>query len=90
MEKKKYSEMTDEALLVEKEKLKKSKLFYSIFIGFLGGVFGFGMVSWILNPDRKLGFLIPMLIPIAFIYKLVKSNKQNKELVDALNERNLQ
>jgi len=42
-----------------------------------------------LNPDKKIGFLIPMLIPVVFIYKLVKKNKDNQPLIDALEERGL-
>jgi len=84
-----YSKLSDDALLAKKKELKKSQLFYAIFIGFLGGVFGFGMISWMLNPDKKIGLLIPMLIPVVFIYKLIKKNKDNQPLIEALKERGL-
>lgn len=89
MEKKELSELTDEALLIEKKKLKKSKLFHAMYIGFLGGILIFGMVSWSLSSEKKLGFLIPMLIPIVFIYRLLKNPKRNKDLEEVLNERRL-
>ena len=89
MEKKELSELTDEALLIEKKKLKKSKLFHAMYIGFLGGILIFGIVSWSLSSEKKLGFLIPMLIPIVFIYRLLKNPKRNKDLEEVLNERRL-
>jgi uncharacterized membrane protein len=89
MEKRKLSELTDEELLVEKKKLNKSKIFHAIYIGFLAGILIFGVVAWSLSSEKQLGFLIPMLIPVAFIYKLVKSPNQNKELEEVLKERQL-
>lgn len=89
MEKKDYSTLTDEELLVEKKKLKKSKLFHATYIGFLGGILIFGLVAWGLSPQREWGFLIPMLIPVAFIYKLLKNRNENKDLEEALKERQL-
>jgi hypothetical protein len=89
MEKKELSELTDEALLIEKKKLKKSKLFHAMYIGFLGGILIFGIVSWSLSSEKKLGFLIPMLIPIAFIYRLLKNPKRNRDLEEVLRERGL-
>jgi hypothetical protein len=89
MEKKKFSEMTDEELLVEKKKLKNSNIFHATLIGFLAGILIFGVVSWSLSSEKHLGFLIPMLIPVAFIYRLVKNPNKNKDLEDALKERDL-
>jgi hypothetical protein len=89
MEKTNYAELTDEELLVEKKKLKKSKLIHATLIGFLAGILIFGIVSWSLSPKKQLGFLIPMLIPIAFIYRLVKNSKNNTDLEHVLKERNL-
>ena len=89
MEKKNYDELTDEALLLEKKKLKKSKILHATLIGFLAGILIFGVVAWSLSPKKQFGFLIPMLIPIAFIYRLVKNSKTNKDLEDVLKDRNL-
>lgn len=72
MEKKDFSELTDEERLIEKKKLKNSKTFHAIYIGFLAGILIFGLVSWSLSPEKKWGFLIPMLIPVFIIYRLVK------------------
>lgn len=89
MEKIEFNKLTNEELLVEKKKLKKSKIFHAIAIGFLAGILIFGVVSWSLSSEKHIGFLIPMLIPITFIYKILKSPNQNKELEKVLKERNL-
>jgi hypothetical protein len=89
MKKKDYSEMTDEQLFVEKKKQKNARIFHAAFIGFLAGTLIFGMVSWSLSPEKQLGFLIPMLIPIFILYKLLKNPKNNSELEDVLKERQL-
>ena len=67
----------------------KAKLFYAISIGFLAGILIFGVVSWSLSSEKKFGFLIPMLIPVVFIYRLLKTPNKNKELEDVLKERKL-
>lgn len=89
MEKKNYNEMTDEELLVERKELNKSKIFHASAIGFLAGILIFGLVGWGLSEEKRLGFFIPMLTPIIFIYKLVKNPKGNKDLEEALKERRL-
>lgn len=89
MEKKTSVELTDEELLVEKKKLKKSQMTHAVLIGFLAGILIFGIVSWSLSPEKHWGFLIPMLIPIAFIYKLVKNTNTNKDLEEVPEERSL-
>jgi hypothetical protein len=89
METKSYDEMTDEELLVEKKNLKKSKIFHASVIGFLAGILIFGIVGWGLSDEKRLGFFIPMLIPIVIIYKLVKNPKTNNDLEKVLNERRL-
>lgn len=89
MEKKDLYKLTDEELLVEKKKLKKSKLFHAVSIGFLAGILIFGVVSWSLSSEKKPGFLIPMLIPVVFIYRILKSPNQSKDLEEVLQERNL-
>jgi hypothetical protein len=89
MEKKDLNKLTDGELLAEKKKMMKSKLFYATWIGFLAGILIFGVVAWSLNSERNLGFLIPMLIPIVFIYKLIKTPNKHKDLEDVLKERKL-
>lgn len=89
MEKRVYSELTDEELLVEKNKLKNSKIFHAAFIGFLAGILIFGVVSWSLSSEKRLGFFIPMLIPIYIIYRLMKNPSGNKDLEEVLKERHL-
>jgi len=89
MEKRDLFKLTDEELLVERKKLMKSKLLYAICIGFLAGILIFGFVAWSLNPEKKLSFLIPMFIPIFFIYKLLKTPNKNKDLEDVFRERGL-
>ncbi len=84
-----FSAMTDEELLVEKKKMNKSKFWHATFIGFLAGVVIFGLGAWVFNPERRVGFFIPIIFPIYFIYKLVTKPNNNKELEDALKERNL-
>lgn len=89
MENKNFSAMTDEELLVEKKKLKKSKITHAILIGFFAGVLIFGVVSWSLSSEKRIGFFIPMLIPITFIYKMAKDPKKNYDLEKVLKERQL-
>jgi hypothetical protein len=89
MEKKDFHKLTDEELLVEKKKLKKSKTFHAVSIGFLAGILLFGIISWSLSPEKNFGFFIPMLIPIAFIYRLLKNPNKNKDLEEVLKERQL-
>ena len=89
MEKRNFAELSNEELLQEKKKLKKSKVTSALFIGFLAGVLIFGLVSWSLSEEKRVGFLIPMLIPVVFIYRMLKGSKNNKGLEEALKERNL-
>lgn len=81
--------LTDAELLVEKKKMKQSKLFHALAIGFLAGILIFGMVSWFLSSEKHLGFLIPMWIPVVFIYRMLKAPNKNKDLEDVLKERKL-
>lgn len=89
MQKKNFSALTDEELLEEKKKLKKSKFFSAASIGFLAGILIFGLVSWGLSSEKQVGFLIPMLIPAVFIYRGLKNPKNNTDLEEVLKERNL-
>lgn len=89
MEQKDYAQMSNEALLLEKKKLKQSKIFFAAAIGFLAGVFVFGIVGWILSPKKQFGFFIPMIIPILLIRGILKNNKQNQPLETVLKERGI-
>ena len=89
MDKKDYTKLTNEELLMEKKKLKNSKILHATVIGFLAGILIFGLVAWSLSPNKRLGFFIPMLIPVVMIYRMLKNSKANQELEDILKERNL-
>jgi hypothetical protein len=89
MKKEDLYKLTDQELLVEKTKVKKSKIFHAASIGFLAGILIFGVVSWALWSEKRFGFLVPMLIPVFFIYRLLKAPNTNKDLEDVLKERKL-
>lgn len=89
MQKKALYELTDEELVVEKKKVKRSKIIHATLIGFLAGIMIFGIVAWSFSSNKHLGFLIPMLIPISIIYRLVKNSKSNEDLEEVLRERRL-
>jgi cobalamin biosynthesis protein CobD/CbiB len=89
MEKKDFYKMTNDELLVEKQKMKRSKTFNAVFIGFLAGIIAVGVVSWFLSSKKNVAFWIPMLFPIVFIYKQFKKPNEYKELEDLLKERGL-
>lgn len=89
MEEKDYSGMSDEELLVEKQKLKNSRIMHALLIGFMAGVLIFGVVGWSLSSEKRIGFFIPMLIPIVAIYNMLKNPKKNDALENALKERSL-
>lgn len=89
MEKKELSALTDEQLIIEKNKLKKSKIIHATMIGFLAGILLFGFGAWSISPNKNLGFLIPMVIPIIMIYRMIKNSKGNNDLEEVLKERNL-
>jgi hypothetical protein len=82
-------QMTDEELLVEKRNLKSSRIFHALSIGFLAGILVFGLVSWSLSAETHFGFLVPMLIPIIFIYKLLKKPNTSKDVEELLKKRGL-
>lgn len=84
-----FDSMTNEELLAEKKKLQNSKIFHASAIGFLAGVLLFGFVAWLMNPEKKIGFLIPMAIPVVFIYRMLKNPKNNKNLEAVLQKRKL-
>jgi len=89
MEQKDWNALSDEALLAEKKKLHKAKILHAGLIGFLAGVLIVGVGAWILSPKKNVGFLIPMLFPVIFIYRMVKNSAKNDALEAVLKERNL-
>ena len=89
MENKDIYKMTDEELLVEKQKMKNSKIFSALFIGFLAGIIVVGTVSWFIYSKKNIAFWLPLLFPIYFIYKQIKKPNEYKQLEDLLKERGL-
>lgn len=87
MEKKNLSELTDEQLIIEKNKLKKSNIINAVVIGFLASIVVVGIISSVIT--KKFVVLIPLLFPIYFIYRIVSNSKKNKELDLILKERKL-
>ncbi|MFO0357547.1 MAG: hypothetical protein ACK50A_11385 [Sphingobacteriaceae bacterium] len=87
MEKKDLYNLTHEELLVEKKNMTKSKIWHALYIGFLVGILIFGIAAWILSAKKQVGFLIPMAIPLIFIYKMLKAPNKYKDLEDVLRER---
>jgi hypothetical protein len=81
MTQKVLSELTNEELLTESKKTKLSPIANAFFIGFLIGIVVFSVVK------NSYGMLT--LIPLYFIYKLVKESKRDKALEELLKERNL-
>jgi hypothetical protein len=81
MTKKDLTSLTDEELLLEAKKMKKSEIISAFMIGFLIGIviFSIAVNSWGLS----------MLIPLFIAYKLLKNPNNNQELKDILKERNL-
>lgn len=89
MNKEELMQLTDKELLAEKKKYNRSKIFHATFIGILAGILIFGFVAWSLSPNKKPGFLIPMLFPLVVIYRLIKNPKKNQDLEKVLEERHL-
>jgi 4-hydroxybenzoate polyprenyltransferase len=90
MEETKLYDLTDEELITEKKKLKKRKIFNAFVIGFLAAIIAIAFVAWSLGSEKNLiAFLLPMLFPIYFIYRIIKNSKKDKKLEILLKERNL-
>ena len=81
--------MSEEQLFAEVKKKKTLKNYHATGIGFLAGILLFGFGAWILSPDKRIGFLIPMIFPIFFIYILLKNPRNTSELEKVLKERGL-
>ncbi|MFN4086451.1 MAG: hypothetical protein ACK4LB_10950 [Spirosomataceae bacterium] len=89
MEKKDLMRLTDEQLIQEKKRLQKSKIQHALLIGFLVGIVTVGLVSWFISSKKSIGFLLPFVFPMVFIYRLWNSPQKNKELEEVLRERGL-
>lgn len=78
------TQLTNEELLAEAQKMKSSALTNAVFIGFLAGIIIYSVAV------NNVGWFT--LIPLVLIYKLVndKRNKQSKALQALLKERGLQ
>ncbi len=95
--KKELSAFTDQELLTEVQKPTLSPITTALFIGFLGGIALFGIGASLygyLSPNvstsgfKPTGF-IAALLPLYFIYNLVKGSKRNQEVEKLLKERGL-
>ena len=90
MNKNRFYELSNEALIIEKKKLKKKKVVNALIIGFLTGIITVALVAWFLGSKKNfIAFLIPMLFPMNFIYLIIKKSKEDIDLEVALKERNL-
>jgi riboflavin transporter FmnP len=82
MKQKELSELTDQELLEEVEKVKSTSIQYALLIGFLIGIVFYSVVK------NRLGFFT--LIPLYFIYRLINNSEYDpKALEQLLKERNL-
>jgi hypothetical protein len=84
-DKKDYSKLTLEELLIEEKKIKKNETISAGFIGFCVGVMVFGLVK---NGFGFIYVAIPLFL-VAGIYKNSKIQKQNlKEIQSEINAKN--
>lgn len=78
---KEISQLTDQELLDKAKKMKSSPMLNALVIGCMIGVIVYSVVK------NTYGFLT--LVPLYFIYQLVKNSKNNKALEEELKARNL-
>ncbi len=81
MTRKDLSELTDQELLEEAKKPQLSPVTNAFFVGFMIAIVAYSVAK------NTWGLLT--LIPLAFIYGLVRSSKNNEALKKLLKERNL-
>ncbi|MFD0797686.1 FUSC family protein [Maribacter chungangensis] len=81
MREEELSDLTDEQLLKKVKKSKSSAIWDALIIGFMIGIVIYSAV------ENTLGFLT--LIPLYFIYKMVKSSKNDDALKQVLKDRGL-
>jgi len=75
------NQLTDEELLVEAKKLKTASIWSALAIGIMAGVIIYSVAK------NTWGFLT--LIPLYFIFKMVKGDKKNAALKKVLKEKGL-
>lgn len=81
MEKKEFTDLTNEELLKEKEKIQYNKMVNAILIGFCVGIFIFSAVN------NGFGFFT--FFPLLLTYPFIKNGKKIKVLAEELKSRNL-
>ncbi len=79
--KEELSQLTDSELQEKAKKLKSSSIWIALAIGFMFGIIIFSVVV------NSYGFFT--LIPLFFIYKIVKGSKNNDALKEVLQERGI-
>ena len=81
MNEQELNQLTDEELLVEAKKLKTASIWSALAIGIMAGVIIYSVAK------NTWGFLT--LIPLYFIFKMVKGDKKNAALKEVLKEKGL-
>ena len=81
MNEQELNQLTDEELLVEAKKLKTASIWSALAIGIMAGVIIHSVAK------NTWGFLT--LIPLYFIFKMVKGDKKNAALKKVLKEKGL-
>jgi len=76
-----YSTLTDEELLESSKKLKRSAITSALLIGLMIGI----IIYSVLN--HTIGLVT--LIPLFFVYRMVKNDKKNQALREELKKRGL-
>lgn len=82
MNEQELSQLTNEELLIEAKKLKSASIWSALVIGIMAGVIIYSVAK------NTWGFLT--LIPLYFIFKIVKGDKKNATLKKVLKERGLE
>jgi hypothetical protein len=80
MTQKELTELTDEELLEEKERIKKAKIINATLIGVFTGI-----IIWSIAKNT---WGLVTLIPLFFIYKLVNKSKNDNKSEEILKGRN--
>lgn len=81
MNKTELSNLTDQELLAEAKKMKSSAIQHALLIGVFIGVVLFSVI--------KSTWGLFTLIPLYFVYRLIKAPDNSKALKEVLKERNL-
>jgi ABC-type transport system involved in cytochrome bd biosynthesis fused ATPase/permease subunit len=89
MENNDVTKRSNPELLAEKQKIKKSKLFHALSIGFLAGIVLFGVGAWLISEKRSFALLFPLMIPIVMIRSIIKKPNPHAALEAELKARGL-